>query len=131
MCDEQHDDSKSLRVVSSYPEMPVLYTPDQFRVGSRSLRIPTPPATERPVDGSHLDKLRKSRASGQVVDSDVELRCERQGLMTASVVSSHRRVAASFPDLEHGATGSAVIDFTIKSYELVCYTPIVYINLCA
>jgi hypothetical protein len=30
--------------------------------------------------------------------------------MTASVVSSRRRVAASFPDLEHGATGSAVIN---------------------
>src|SRR5208282_1610725 len=109
MCDKQHDDSKSLRVVGPYPEMPVLYTPDQVRVGSRSLRIPTPPATERPVAGSHLDKLRKSRASGQVVDSDVELRCERQDLMTAPVVSSRKRVAANFQGVEYQATGSAII----------------------
>ena len=114
MYDEQHDDAKPLRVVGPSPEMPVLYTPDQFHVGSRSLRIPTPPATERPFVDSHLDRLRKRRVSGQVVDSDVELRCERQGPMTAPVVSDRRRVVANFKGVEHRATGSAVIDMAIS-----------------
>src|SRR5208282_1227332 len=82
MFDGQHDDVQSLRFSNPYPEMPVLYTPDQFRVGNRTLRIPTPPVTERPVDDGHLSLLRKRRVSGQVVDSVIELRCDRQGCNT-------------------------------------------------
>ena len=101
---EQHTGVQSFRVVDPDPEMPVLLTPDQFRLESGRL-IPTPPTSERHVFDGHLSGLRSKRVSGQVVD----IRCERQGLMTAPVVSSRRRVAASFPDLEHGATGGAVI----------------------
>jgi len=105
---EQHTGVQSFRVVDPDPEMPVLLTPDQFRLESGRL-IPTPPTSERHVFDGHLSDLRRKRISGQVVDSDVDIRCERQGLMTAPVVGSRRRVAAYFPDLEHGATGGAVI----------------------
>ena len=118
MFDGQHDDVQSLRFSNPYPEMPVLYTPDQFRVGNRTLRIPTPPVTERPVDDGHLSLLRKRRVSGQVVDSDIELRCDRQGFMTFPVVRSRRRVAANFPGLEHRATGSDVINDAIQRGDL-------------
>src|SRR5208282_2493430 len=100
----------SLRVANPYPEMPVLYTPDQFRAGNDRLRIPTPPPTERPTSGSHLSELRKRRVSGHVVDSDIDLRCGRQGLMTAPVSSGRRRVAANFQGIEYQKTGSAVIN---------------------
>ena len=79
---EQHDDLQTFRVANPDSERPVLLTPDQFRLESGRLRIPTPPATERPVADSRLSDLRKKRVSGQVVDSDVDIRCERQGLMT-------------------------------------------------
>ena len=118
MFDEQHDDAKSLRVANPYPEMPVLYTPDQFRAGNGRLRIPTPPPTERPTSGSHLSELRKRRVSGHVVDSDIDLRCERQGLMTAPVSSGRRRVAANFQDIEYQKTGSAVINNVIQRGDL-------------
>ena len=67
---EEHTDLQSLPVENPYPEMPALYTPDQFG----TLRIPTPPATERPVVGSYLSSLRRRRVTGQVSDSDVEVR---------------------------------------------------------
>ena len=105
---EQHTGVQSFRVVDPDPEMPVLLTPDQFRLESGRL-IPTPPTSERHVFDGHLSGLRRKHVSGQVVDFNVDIRCARQGLMTAPVVSSRRRVAASFPDLEHGATGGAVI----------------------
>ena len=105
---EQHTGVQSFRVVDPDPEMPVLLTPDQFRLESDRL-IPTPPTSERHVFDGHLSGLRRKRVSGQVVDSDVDIRCERQGLMTTPVVSSRSRVAASFPGSEHGATGGAVI----------------------
>ena len=106
---EQHTGGQSFRIVDPDHEMPVLFTPDQFRLESGRLTIPTPPTSERHVVDGHLSGLRRSRVSGQVVSSDDGIRCERQGLMTAPVVSSRRRVAASFPDLEHGATGESVI----------------------
>src|SRR5208282_5608520 len=105
---EQHTGVQSFRVVDPDPEMPVLLTPDQFRLESGRL-IRTPPTSERQVFDGHLSGLRRKRISGQVVDSDVDIRCERQGSETAPVVSSRRRMAASFPDLEHGATGGLVI----------------------
>src|SRR5208282_1100780 len=105
---EQHTGVQSFRVVDPDPEMPVLLTPDQFRLESGRL-IPTPPTSERHVFDGHLSDLRRKRISGQVVDCDVDIRCERQSLMTAPVVRSRRRVAASFPDLEHGATGGSII----------------------
>src|SRR5271157_5499064 len=115
---EQHEDAKSLRVANPYPEMPVLYTPDQFRAGNGRLRIPTPPPTQRPISVSHLSDLRKRRVSGHVVDSDIDLRCERQGLMTAPVSSGRRRVAANFQDIEYQKTGSAVINNVIQRGDL-------------
>src|SRR5208282_3624592 len=105
---EQHTGVQSFRVVDPDPEMPVLLTPDQFRLES-GLLIRTPPTSKRHVFDGHLSDLRRKRISGQVVDSDVDKRCEGPGLMTAPVVSSRRRVAASFPDLEHGATGGAFL----------------------
>ena len=78
---ERHTGVQSFRVVDPYPEMPVLLTPDQFRLESGRL-IPKPPTSERHVSDGHLSGLRKRRVSGQVVDSDVDIRCERQGLMT-------------------------------------------------
>ena len=99
---EQHDDVQSFRAVDPDPEMPVLLTPDQFCPKSGRLIIPTPPTSERHVSDSHLSGLRRRRVSGQVVDSDVDIRCERQDSMTAPVVSGRRRMAATFPDLEHG-----------------------------
>src|SRR5208282_2145772 len=105
---EQHTGVQSFRVVDPDPEMPVLLTPDQFRLESGRL-IPTPPTSERHVFDGHLSDLRRKRISGQVVDCDVDIRCERQSLMTAPVVSSRRKVAASYRDSEHGATGGAVI----------------------
>ena len=110
MYGEQHDDLQSFRVVNPDPEMPVLLTPDQFRLKSGRLMIPTPPTSERHVSDSHLSVLRRRRVSGQVVDSDVDIRCERQGSMTAPVVSSRRRMAATFPDLEHRTKEAAVIN---------------------
>ena len=92
------------------PEMPVLLTPDQFHSESGRLIIPTPPNSERCVSDSHLSDLRRRRVSGQVVDSDFDRRCERQGSMTAPVASGRRRMAATFPTKEHGATGGAVIN---------------------
>ena len=65
---EQHDYLQGLRVMNPYPEMPVLFTPDQFR----TLRIPTSPATVRPAVGSHLSSLRRRHVAGQISDSDVE-----------------------------------------------------------
>ena len=109
MYGEQHDDVQSLRAVDPDPEMPVLLTPDQFRPKMGRLMIPTPPTSERHVSDSHLSVLRRRRVSGQVVDSDMDIRCERKGLMTAPVVSGRRRMAATFSDLEHGATGGSVI----------------------
>ena len=110
MSREQHDDVQPFRAVNPDPEMPVLFTPDQFHLGLGRSTIPTPPATERPVSNSHLSDLRKRRVSGQVVDSDVDIRCGRRGDMTAPVVSGRRRMAATFPDSEHGATGGSVIN---------------------
>src|SRR5208282_4750103 len=112
---EQHTGVQSFRVVDPDPEMPVLLTPDQFRLES-GRSIPTPPTSERHVFDGHLSDLRRKRVSGQVVDSDVDIWCERQGLMTVPVVSRRRRVAASFPDLELGATGGAVIVVTTSLY---------------
>ena len=110
MCREQHTGVQSFRVVGPDPEMPVLLTPDQFRLESDRLIIPTLPTSERHVYDGHLSGLRRKRISGRVVDSDVDIRCERQGSMTAPVVSGRRRMAATFPDLEHGATEVAVIN---------------------
>ena len=101
---------QSFRAANPDPEMPVLLTPDQFRLESGRLNIPTPPASGRLVSDSHLSDLRRRRISGQVVDSDVDVRCGRRGFMTAPIVSSRRRMAAAFSDLEHRATESAVID---------------------
>jgi hypothetical protein len=91
-------------------EIPVLLTPDKFRLESDRLIIPTPPTSERHVSDDHLSGLRRRHVSGQVVDSDIDIRCERQGSMTAPVVSGRRRMAATFPDLEHGAMGGSVIN---------------------
>jgi hypothetical protein len=108
MSREQHDDVQSFRVVNPDPEMPVLLTPDQFRSESGRLMIPTPPTSERHLYDGHLSDLRRRRASGQVVDSDGDRRCEGQGSMTAPVASGRRRMAATFPTKEHGATGGSV-----------------------
>ena len=107
---ERHTGMQSFRVVGPDPELPVLLTPDQFRLASVRLIIPTPPTSERHVSNGHLSGLRRRRVSGQVVHSDVDIRCERQGSMTAPVVSGRRRMAATFPDLEHGAMGGSVIN---------------------
>ena len=91
MSQEQHDDVQSFRAVDPDPEMPVLLTPDHFRRSELGrLTIPTPPASERHVSDSHLSVLRRGRVSGQVVDSDVDLRCEKQGSMTAPVAIGRR-----------------------------------------
>ena len=47
MCDEQHDDSKSLRVVNPHSEIPVLHTPESLagRPSSVQRKLPTPPLT--------------------------------------------------------------------------------------
>ena len=82
------------------------------------MRIPIPPPTERPTSGSHLSELRKRRVSGHVVDSDIDLRCERQGLMTAPVSSGRRRVTANFQGIEYQKTGSAVINNVIQRGDL-------------
>ena len=76
----KHTDLQSLPVANPYPEMPVLCTPDQFG----TLRIPTPPVTERSVVGSHLSSLRSHRVSGHISDSDVEVRCNKQGIVADS-----------------------------------------------
>jgi len=68
--------------------------------------------------------------SGQVVDSDVEFRCERQGPMTAPVVSGRRRVVANFQGVEHRATGSAVIDMAIPQGAVSASTVSVIYSLC-
>ena len=116
---EQHSDLQPSRVVDSDPEseMPVLLTLDQFRSESGRLVIPTPPTSERHVSDSHLSGLRRRRVSGQIVTSDVDVVCSRQGYITAPVVSGRRRMAATFPDLEHGATGGAVIE-TQRNIEI-------------
>src|SRR5208282_1803345 len=106
---ERHNGMQSFRVVNPDPEMPVPLTPDQFRSESGRLMIPTPPTSERHLYDGHLSDLRRRRASGQVVDSDGDRRCEGQGSMTAPVESGRRRMAATFPKKEHGATGGAVI----------------------
>ena len=120
MYGEQHDDVQSLRAVDPDPEMPVLLTPDQFRPKMGRLMIPTPPPTsERHVSDSHLSGLSRRRVSGQFVESDFDMRCERKGLMTAPVVSGRRRMAATFPAQEHGATGGSVIHSCHKRPEIV------------
>ena len=68
---EQHSDLQTFRSVNPDPEMPVLLTPDQFRLESGRL-ILTPPTCERHVFDGHLSGLRRSRVSEQVDDSDVQ-----------------------------------------------------------
>ena len=60
---EQHTGVQSFRVVDPDPEMPVLLTPDQFRLESGRLIIPTPPTSERHVFDDHLSGFRRSRVS--------------------------------------------------------------------
>src|SRR5271157_3440344 len=110
MSREQHNDVQSFRVVNPDPEMPVLLTPDQFRSESGRVMIPTPPTSERHLSNGHLSDLRRRRASGQVVDSDGDRRCEGWGYMTTPVASGRRRMAATFPGSEQGATGGSVIN---------------------
>src|SRR5208282_5249478 len=93
---EKHTDLQSLLVKNPYPEMLVLCTPDQFG----TLSIPTPPVTERPVVGSHLSCLRRHRVTGQISDSDVEIRCNKQGTITDPSGGGRRRVVANFPSLD-------------------------------
>jgi len=76
--------------------MPVLCTPDQFG----TLRLPTPPVTERHVVGSHLSSLRSHRVTGRISDSDVEVRCNKQGIATDPSGGGRRRVVANFPSLD-------------------------------
>ena len=90
---EKHTDLQSLPVKNPYPEMPVLCTPDQFG----TLRLPTPPVTERHVVGSHLSSLRSHRVTGRISDSDVEVRCNKQGIVTDPSGGGRRRVVANFP----------------------------------
>ena len=76
--------------------MPVLCTPDQFG----TLRLPTPQVTERHVVGSHLSSLRSHRVTGRISDSDVEVRCNKQGIVTDPSGGGRRRVVANFPSLD-------------------------------
>ena len=125
MYDEQHDDSKSLRVVNPHSEITVLHTPESFACRPSSMRrkLPTPPLTypRRVVEHIHktMERIRAHKAfrrhlgGAQNVESDSDLSVVgMQNLMsiTAPVVCGRRRVAAHFPDLEHRATGSAVIN---------------------
>ena len=98
--------------------MPVLFTPDQFR----TLRIPTPPATERPAVGSHLSSLRRRRVTGQISDSDVEVRCNKQGIVTDPSGGGRRRVVANFPSLDSLSKGRVVTSVAGQSGDM--YAPV-------
>ena len=104
MSSDEHTDLQSLRVKNPYLEMPVLRTPEHFRPS----RIPTPPATEKPVVGSHLSSLRKRRVSGHISGSDVEVRCDKQGVVTDSSGVGRRRVVADFTSHDSLSLGGAV-----------------------
>src|SRR5208282_5344904 len=93
---EKHTDLQSLPVKNPYPEMPVLCTPDHFG----TLRIPTPPVTEGPVVGGHLSSLMRRRVTGQISNSDVEIRCNKQGTITDPSGGGRRRVVADFTSLD-------------------------------
>ena len=101
---EKHTDLQSLPVTNPYPEMPVLCTPDHFGI----LRIPTPTVTERPVVGSHLSSLMRRRVTGHISDSDVEVRCNKQGTVTDPSGGGRRRVVADFTSLDSLSKGRVV-----------------------
>ena len=90
-------------------------TPDQFG----TLKLPTPPVTERHVVGSHLSSLRRYRVTGQISDSDVEVRCNKQGIVTEPSGGGRRRVVANFlsPD-DLGAPVVSVISDAIQREAL-------------
>src|SRR5208282_6053958 len=123
MFDGQHDDVQSLRVANPHSEIPVLHTPESLanRPSSVRRKLPTPPLTDPREVEEHIhhtmERIRAHKAfrrhrGAQNIESDSDLSLVgMQNLMsiTAPVVCGRRRVAANFPDMEHRATGSAVL----------------------
>jgi hypothetical protein len=105
MYDEQHDDSKSLRVVNPHSEIPVLHTPESIAgiPSSVSRKLPTLPLTDPRKVEEHIhntmERIRAHKAfrrhlgGAQNLESDSDLSVVgMQNLMsiTAPVVSGRR-----------------------------------------
>ena len=103
MSSDEHTDLQSLRVKNPYLEMPVLYTPEHFI----SSKVPTPPATEKSVVVSRLPVLAKRRVTRRTSDSDVEVRCDKQGVVTDPSGVGRRRVVADFTSPDSLSLGGA------------------------
>src|SRR5208282_6147329 len=115
---EKHTDLQSLPVENPYPEMPVLCTPDHFG----TLRIPTPPVTEGTVVGGHLSSFMRRRVTGHISDSDVEVRCNKQGTITDPSGGGRRRVVTNFPSLDSLSKGREVT--SVAGQSGVMFAPV-------
>ena len=104
MSSDEHTDWQSLRVKNPYPEMPVLCTPEHFL----SSKVPTPPVTERSVVDSHPPVLTRRRVLRRISDSEVEVRCNKQGVVTDPSGVGRRRVVASFTSPDSLSLSGAV-----------------------
>ena len=104
MSSDEHTDLQSLRVKNPYLEMPVLCTPDHFCPS----RIPTPPATDKPVVDSHPPVLTRRRVLKHTSDSEVRVRCDKQGVVTDPSGVGRRRVVADFTSPDSLSLDSAI-----------------------
>ena len=98
--------------------MPVLCTPEHFL----SSKVPTPPVTEKPMVGIRFPVLTKRRVTGRVSDSDVEVRCNKQGNVTDPSGGGRRRVVANFPSLDSMSKGRVVTSVAGQSGDM--YAPV-------